>query len=129
MKLRGIDHVGVVGKDTEALKDWYVKMFDLRVVYDNGRAPNPTYFLKFPDGNMMEIYASEETSTPTGNKTQGIRHLAIIPYDFDIAVKELTEEGVEVVTPPTSKNGTSTFFFRDIEGNIVHLISRSKGMD
>ena len=30
-----LEHVGISAKDTKSLKDWYVKHFDLEVVYDN----------------------------------------------------------------------------------------------
>jgi hypothetical protein len=40
-------------------------------------------------------------------------------------VDVLTRENVEVVTAPTvAPNGIKTFFFRDPEGNILHLIFR-----
>ena len=31
----GIEHLGVCAKDSTALKDWYVKTFGTKVVYDN----------------------------------------------------------------------------------------------
>jgi hypothetical protein len=41
--VKGIEHLAVFAKDTEALKNWYMKMFDFSQVYDNGKG---TFFLK-----------------------------------------------------------------------------------
>ena len=43
----GIEHIGIVSKDTAALKDWYMQVFGGKVVYDNGKG---TYFIAFEDG-------------------------------------------------------------------------------
>lgn len=119
----GIEHLAIIAKDTKVLTDWYVKMFDTRVVYDNGKG---TIFLAFSDNNMIEFIPCDETEREDiSPKRQGIRHIAISVSDFDAAVKKLMDANVEVVTEPvTSAKGISTFFFRDIEGNILHLIAR-----
>lgn len=119
----GIEHLAIIAKDTKVLTDWYTKMFDTEVVYDNGKG---TIFLAFSDKSMIEFIPCEETEREDiAPKRQGIRHIAISVDDFDASVERLMAEGVEVVTEPaTSAKGISTFFFRDIEGNILHLIYR-----
>jgi len=48
---------------------------------------------------------------------------------FDELVKDLKEEGVDIVTDvAVSSKGIKTFFFRDIEGNIFHLIYRPEAL-
>lgn len=37
-----LEHIGICAKDTKALKDWYIKYFNLEVVYDNKK--RKTYF-------------------------------------------------------------------------------------
>ena len=127
MSFIGIEHIGIAAADTVALKDWYVKAFGLEVCYDNGKTP-PTFFLRFPDGNMIEIYAIGTAAPhPASNKVQGIRHFAISVDDFDAACASLAALGVERLespAPPTP--ALATFFFRDPEGNILHLIRRAK---
>ncbi|MBQ8539848.1 MAG: VOC family protein [Clostridia bacterium] len=119
----GIEHLAIIAKDTKVLTDWYTKMFDTEVVYDNGKG---TIFLAFSDKSMIEFIPAEEMEREDlAAKRQGIRHIAISVDDFDGAVERLMAENVEVVTAPsTSAKGISTFFFRDIEGNILHLITR-----
>lgn len=121
--ITGIEHVAVCAKDTAALKDWYVKMFDFKVVYDNGKG---TYFVAAPDGSMIEIIVAGNDIGKCQGSDSGVRHfaLSVTENGFDEMVEKLKAEGVEVVTDVVEKNGIKTFFFRDIEGNIFHLIYR-----
>ena len=121
--ITGIEHIAVCAKDTAALKDWYVKMFDFKVVYDNGKG---TFFVAAPDGSMIEIIAADKDMGKNEPNDSGVRHFALsVTNDgFDKMVEKLKAEGVEVVTDVKEKNGIKTFFFRDIEGNIFHLIFR-----
>ena len=121
--ITGIEHIAVCAKDTAALKDWYVKMFDFKVVYDNGKG---TYFVAAPDGSMIEIIVADKDMGKNEPNDSGVRHFALSVTDdgFEKMVEKLKAEGVEVVTDVKEKNGIKTFFFRDIEGNIFHLIYR-----
>ena len=120
----GIEHVAIVAKNVTDLKDWYVKMFGFDTVYDNGKG---TYFLKASQGSMIEIFGAEENGAITGPKGSGLRHIAltVAEVEFDLMVTKLKNAKVEVVTDAaTALNGVKTFFFRDPEGNILHLIYR-----
>ncbi len=122
----GIEHFGICAKDTVAMKDWYIKLFGLSVVYENAKTP-PTFFLRFPEGDMIEIYPATECghAASSHNRVGGLRHVALTVTDFDGAVQRLLDAGVEVVdAAATSAVGISTFFFRDPEGNVLHLINR-----
>ena len=121
--ITGIEHIAVCAKDTAVLKDWYVKMFDFKVVYDNGKG---TYFVAAPDGSMIEIITSDRDMGKNEPADSGVRHFALSVTEdgFDKMTQKLKAEGVEIVTDVKEKNGIKTFFFRDIEGNIFHLIYR-----
>ena len=121
--ITGIEHIAVCSADTAALKDWYIKMFGFKQVYDNGKG---TYFVAAPDGSMIEIIKAGEGDASCGMSDPGIRHFALsVDRDgFEPMVAKLKAEGVEVLTDAAEKNGTKTFFFRDIDGNIFHLIYR-----
>lgn len=67
--IKGIEHTGICSKDTEALKNWYIQLFKLKVVYENAKSPR-TYFLSLADGGMIEIYPSDADSEPVDNKTR-----------------------------------------------------------
>ena len=122
--VKGIEHVAIFAKDTKALSDWYVNMFDLKIVYDNGKG---TYFAAFESGDMIEFCMQSEQNPVSGDKVGGIRHLAlsVTEEDFDKMVDKLKSANVSVVTDVSvSAKGIKTFFFKDIEGNISHLIYR-----
>ena len=121
--IKGIEHVAIYAKDTKGLADWYVKLFGASIVYDNGKG---TYFVAFPDKSMIEICKNDTVdNVPTDMNTPGIRHFALTTDEFDADVAKIKAEGVEILAEPiVSPKGIGTMFFRDIEGNIFHLISR-----
>ncbi|MCL2840486.1 MAG: VOC family protein [Defluviitaleaceae bacterium] len=119
--VKGIEHLAIFSSNTARLKDWYISMFDFVQVYDNGKG---TYFLKAQDGAMIEFVTAESDGTDHGAKVSGIRHIAIAVNDFEGMLEKLQKENVDVVTEPTESKGIKTFFFRDIDGNILHLIYR-----
>ena len=124
--IKGIEHIGIYSKDTAALQAWYIKVLDFRLVHDNGRG---NYFLAAEDNSMLEICVSEEDNTVWGHRAEGLRHIALTVEDFEGTVEKLMKEKVEVVIEPAvSASGVKTFFFRDPDGNVLHLISRPTPM-
>lgn len=122
--IKGLEHTAVCAKDTKALADWYVEMLDMKIVYDNGKG---TYFTAMQDGSMIEIIQAKTEQVVADPGDFGLRHFALSVDEegFDAAVEKLKAAGVEVVTDvAVSSKGIKTFFFRDIEGNIFHLIYR-----
>ena len=120
----GIEHLGIFTKDSAALRDWYVKTFDWKVVYDNGKG---TYFLKSEDGVMLEIMQSEIDGGSHDMKATGFRHLAlsVSVEEFETIADKLKQNGVKVLTDAAvSAKGVGTMFFEDLDGNVLHLISR-----
>jgi len=120
----GMEHLAVISKDTDRIKDWYQKMFGGEVVYDNKKG---TYFLAFTDKSMIEFIKSDLDHISDELKSGGIRHIAlgVSKEEFDPTVEKLRAENVEVLTEVSeSASGIKTFFFRDIDGNILHLIYR-----
>ena len=120
----GIEHLGIFTKDSVALRDWYVKTFGWKVVYDNGKG---TYFLKSENGVMLEIMQSEIDGGSHDMKATGFRHLAlsVSVEEFETIADKLKQNGVKVLTDAAvSAKGVGTMFFEDLDGNVLHLISR-----
>jgi glyoxylase I family protein len=84
------------------------------------------FFVKAPNGSMLEIIPSEGEYTAPKMKDRGIRHLAIAVDDFDAAHEDLISKGVKFLTEPYNNQGNRLVFFEDGDGNIVHLIHREK---
>ena len=121
----GIEHIAIVSKNTAALKDWYMKVFGGKVVYDNGKG---TYFLAFEDGSMIEFVSAESDRIDDAEKSAGIRHIAFSvssdAFDDIVAVLKSDEKVEEVHDISENAKGLKTYWFRDIEGNFMHLIYR-----
>lgn len=124
----GIEHTAIAARDSQALADWYINLFGFRIVYSSGTNP-PVYMLKAPDGTMLEILPAEggQMSEYT-TKQAGIRHLAFTVTDFAAAHHYLEKRGIvffEIREAATMKLA----FFRDPEGNILHLMWRPQVLD
>lgn len=118
-----LEHIGICAKDTVSLKDWYVKYFNLEIVYDN-KKEKPTFILKFSNGGLLEIYSSESESNIYGNKCQGIRHLAFGSDNIDAEYERLKKDVCIEKELSANAKGIKTFFFRDLEGNLIHYVQR-----
>ncbi|MDO4618858.1 MAG: VOC family protein [Clostridia bacterium] len=121
----GIEHSAIAAKDSKALCEWYNETFGTKTVYDNGKG---TYFVAFENGDMIEIISAETEKPEDTEKMQGIRHLAlsVTSEAFDELVPVLKAEPrvSEVHDVSENANGLKTYWFRDIEGNFMHLIYR-----
>ncbi len=125
MAIIGIEHTAIVSYDTAALKDWYMKMFGGKVVYDNGKG---TYFLQFEDGSMIEFVTAQADKPEDVEKSAGLRHLAFgvtsEAFDEIVPMLKADERVCEVHDVSVNAKGLKTYWFRDIEGNFAHLIYR-----
>ena len=76
---------------------------------------------------MLEIYPAQHSSDPVNNVHRGLRHIALSVSGIDAEIIRLRSAGVTVpeetiVVTPEMKLA----FFRDPEGNLFHLVERTK---
>jgi len=122
----GFEHFAIAACDSKALADWYIKLFGLRVVYDNGQTP-PTYMLKDTTGMVLEILPAGSGQKADYPQTMaGIRHIAVTVDDMESAERELRSHGVTEFIERRYLEDCKLLFFRDPEGNILHLMWRTK---
>lgn len=118
----GIEHIGIAAKDSTALKNWYMDIFPMKIVRDNGKGG---YFLEDGRGMQIEIYpAKTEGEKDFDNLTTGIRHIAFLIDNFDEMLAILKAKNAEFVGEPIIKETYSNMFFKDPEGNLLHVIER-----
>lgn len=122
MMFQGLEHTAIASPDPKKLAQWYCDYlgFHINFSYD------AFFFVKAPNGSMLEIIPSEGTFTRPAMKDPGIRHLAIAVDDFDAAHELLKQKDVKFLTEPYNNQGNRLVFFEDGDGNIVHLIHREK---
>lgn len=122
-----VEHLGLPARHPAKLKDWYVRVLGAKLVFDNGQTP-PAYFVKLPGGLMLEIYQGAASAKETGdNSVNGWRHLALQVASIEKARAALAKKGVNFSDPvKPAGGGGSVLFFRDAEGNLLHLVERPK---
>ena len=117
---QGLEHTAIATPDPEKLAQWYVDILGFHVNYRYGG----NVFVRAPNGSCLEIIPSEGDRLDEKPKTPGIRHLAIIPDDFDAALENLKEKGVTLAGDQLQMEGNRLQFFLDGDGNLLHLIHR-----
>lgn len=123
-----IEHVGIAANNTIELKDWYVKLLNFKVVYDN-KKEMPTFFLKVGEESMIELYpAKNGIDNENMDKTyQGVRHICFYTDEIERENDNLVKNNVTIIDPLNdNKKGVKTVWFKDIEGNILHFIQREE---
>lgn len=120
----GIEHTAIASTDPAKLAQWYVDHLGFAINYKSSNSK--THFVKAPDGTMIEIIESKAPAAAPGMKDAGIRHMAMTVADFPAACRKLRDLGVEFLAEPATVGGNSTVFFRDCDGNILHLLHREK---
>ena len=123
-----IEHIGVPSANPVALKNWYERVLGARLIWDNGRNP-PTFLITLTGGALLEIYPANATPNAGrgDNKLAGFRHVALRVNSIDAAKTELEKRGVkfeEEIRP--AAGGGHVLFFKDCEGNLLHLVERPK---
>ncbi|MFB3828489.1 MAG: VOC family protein [Bryobacteraceae bacterium] len=117
---RGLEHTAIASPDPRKLAEWYVEKLGFIINYEY----DGNYFVKAPNGAMLEIIPSAGARAPQTLKDPGIRHLAVIPDDFDQAYARLQAAGVTFLGDPYEVKGNRLVFFTDLDGNYLHLIQR-----
>jgi glyoxylase I family protein len=118
---KGLEHTAIASPDPKRLAEWYVQYlgFHINFSYEGN------FFVKAPNGTILEIIPSEGDRVPQGMKSPGIRHLAIAVDDFDSASATLAKSGVKLADPIQIK-GNRLVFFSDCDGNLIHLVYREQ---
>jgi len=119
-----MEHLGLAAKDTTGLARWYRELLGFRQVAVTDETP-PAYFLEEPGGMIFEIVPARGETAAYARQDPGWRHVAMVVQDFDKVYNALVEKGVAI--EPAFTNGPNRVaFFRDPEGNLLHLIQRGE---
>ena len=88
--ISGIEHTAIASPDPAVLAQWYVDTLGFVINYRGTSA----FFVKAPDGTMIEIIAAEGMKAPQTMKSPGIRHIALTVDDFESTYAALKSKGV-----------------------------------
>jgi glyoxylase I family protein len=122
-----VEHLGLAADDPVALAEWYRGVLDGQDVFrceNLGKAP--TVFIRLPGGLILEIYPAMERLSETAlNSLRGWRHLALRVPSVEAAREQLAGRGVAFTEgSKPAGGGGRVLFFRDPEGNLLHLVER-----
>ena len=117
---KGLEHTAIASPDPRALAQWYVDNLEFRINFEYAG----NYFVRAQNGSMLEIIPSEGERGSNRMKDPGIRHLAIEVDDFDAGCRVLESRAIPFVAGPYESQGNRLVFFADLDGNLLHLISR-----
>jgi glyoxylase I family protein len=121
--VQGIEHTAIASLDPHRLGEWYVANLGFVINYRSSNSK--TIFVKASDGSMIEIIEAASGTAPVeGMKDAGLRHLALTVVDFEAAYARLKSLSVAFLTEPQKSGGNTVAFFRDCDGNILHLLHR-----
>ena len=74
---------------------------------------------------LSKLFPPRAMADTAAMRTPGLRHIAISVADFDGAHEQLKTQGVTFAGEPYETQGNRLLFFRDADGNLIHLIQRS----
>jgi glyoxylase I family protein len=121
--IKGMEHVGLCAEDPKTLVEWYVRILGVRIV----RTLDETSFIRDHDGGMLEIYPAKHSTDLVDNAHRGLRHIALSASNLDAEIIRLRSAGVAVPEDRiVMKPDMKLAFFRDPEGNLLHLVERKK---
>ena len=118
----GIEHFAIASPNTKRLAEWYVANLEFEIVFEYAG----NYFVEARNGALIEIIPSEGDRPANDIRTPGLRHIAVSVEDFDLGYEQLQKQGVTFLGDPYENQGNRVIFFTDPDGNVMHLIQRSK---
>lgn len=124
-----VEHLGLAARNTPSLRDWYVNTLGAEVLFANDHTP-PAFLLRLPGGAVIEIYPAHRSNDDiSDNRLGGWRHIALRVDSIEATRTSLSSRGVhftEDIKP--AGGGGRVLFFKDEEGNLLHLVERPPGM-
>ncbi|MCX6624554.1 MAG: VOC family protein [Acidobacteria bacterium] len=120
--IQGIEHTAIASLNPDALTDWYVKTLDFVVEDHNPKTRN--FFIRANDGTRIEVIWATKGTEAAEMKDSGLRHMALISNDFDADFERLKAAGAPLLSEAEVRGGNRVVFFRDPDGNVLHLIQR-----
>lgn len=126
MERFSLEHIGLLARDPEALKNWYVHTLGATVAFASNTIP-PGYLVRLPGGVMLEIGAAASFQNDASNNAMtGFRHLALRVENIEPARDLLEKNGVKFTeTIKPAGGGGRVLYFADVEGNLLHLVERT----
>ncbi|MGZ8901203.1 MAG: VOC family protein [Limisphaerales bacterium] len=119
-----VEHIGLAAKDATALRAWYERVLGAELMWEIAKEP-PAVLITL-GGATIEIYTADTSTDLTqNNKLAGWRHIALRVDSLERTRALLEDRGVVFTEPlKPAGGGGRVLFFKDPEGNLLHLVER-----
>ncbi|MDF1568753.1 MAG: VOC family protein [Spirochaetaceae bacterium] len=116
----GVEHFGMIVKDSELLAGWYGEVFGAKVV-SRSLDERPILFIQLGGGSLMELIPGDgEPAHPSDHV-----HVSFSVDSLQGAVNRLKEAEIVLNRPVfEAYEGSPVAFLRDPEGHLVQLVER-----
>jgi glyoxylase I family protein len=118
--IKGVEHIAIATPDPQGLAHWYVQHLNFATLLDTGS----TVYIKSTNSVVLEFVKAETIPPKPQLREAGLRHIAFAVDDLEIAHAQLKSAGIEFHPEAIVLPGMRLLFFRDPEGNYLHLIQR-----
>lgn len=118
--IKGVEHVAIATTNPQSLAHWYVENLNFVELLDTGA----TVYIKSPNSVLLEFVKADQVPARPQVRDAGVRHIAFAVDDLEAAHAQLKSTGVDFEAAPIALPGMRLFFFRDPEGNHLHLVQR-----
>ena len=118
--IKGVEHVAIATPDPRSLAAWYIQHLNFEPLLDTGT----TVYINSPNSVVLEFVKAEDVPARPQIRDAGLRHIAFAVDNLEAAHAQLQADGVAFEAAPILSPGMRLFFFRDPEGNYLHLVER-----
>ncbi len=120
--IKGIEHIAIATPQPHRLAEWYVQHLNLEFILDTGS----TVYVKSANSVVLEFVRAENVPPRPQILDAGLRHIAFSVDDLEKAQAKLDASGIHFESMSLALPGMRLLFFRDSEGNLLHLIHREQ---
>jgi catechol 2,3-dioxygenase-like lactoylglutathione lyase family enzyme len=119
--ITGIEHIAIASLDPHALAGWYMTHLNCTLQLETEK----TVYIKSPNQITLEFVFADAVAAAPLIRDSGLRHIAFSVDDFDQTYSELRSRGVRFEDKAVELPGMRLYFFRDPQGNFLHLVERA----
>ena len=124
-EIAGVEHIAIASSAPRQLAEWYVNCLNFTLIHDTG----DTLYLRAPNRVVLEFVQADTQPPPPTIRSAGLRHIALAVGDLDAARAALEARGLSFPDEPIVRPGLRLQFFRDPEGNFLHLVERANPLE
>jgi|ERR1051326_145820 glyoxylase I family protein len=122
--IKGIEHFAIAAIDPSRLANWYIQHLN----FDPLLEIEGTVYIKSANSVVLEFVKAKTVRPKPQILDAGLRHIAFSVDDLEKAQAKLRMCGVEFESNLIILPGMRLLFFRDAEGNFLHLIHREQAL-